>query len=109
MAKNTNHLPFSILGLLCIQELSPNRLGERERKKNTLNNGFCKCVEAECEEKSCFQKTGAGLPLKGKSAASSKVELQFCPGWQFALAGRIYHHPGRGGTENKSFYLSVSQ
>ena len=36
VAKNTNHLPFSILGLLCIQELSPNRLGERERKKKPL-------------------------------------------------------------------------
>lgn len=67
-------------------------------------------VKAECEgKKSCFQEIGDGLPLKGKSAASSKVEMQYCPGWQFSLEGGIYHQPGRGDTENKSFYLSVSQ
>lgn len=31
-AKNKNHPLFSILGMLCIQELSPNRLGEGKKK-----------------------------------------------------------------------------
>lgn len=34
-AKNKNHPLFSIFGMLCIQELSPNRLGDG-KKKNTL-------------------------------------------------------------------------
>lgn len=68
-------------------------------------------MKAECEgkKKSCFQEIGAGLPLKRKSAASSRVEMQYWPEWQFALDGRIYHQPGRGDPGNKSFCLSVSQ
>lgn len=73
-----------------------------------VSANVCK-LNVEGEKKSCFQEIRAGLPLKRKSAASSKVEMQYCPGWQFALDGRIYHQSDRGDPENKSFYLSVSQ
>ena len=53
-AKSTPRLHFLISGVLCIQELSPKRLGKKGRK---LSNHFCKCVKAECEEKRLFSGT----------------------------------------------------
>lgn len=55
------------------------------------------------KREACFQKLGTDSPLKGKSVASRKVELQCCPEWQFALDGKIYYQPIRQDTEDKAF------
>lgn len=64
-AKN-KYLPhFSVLGVLCIWKLSPNRLGKKDKKTQKLFLKMCE-KKAECEEKCLFSGTRNWLTFKRK-------------------------------------------